>query len=68
MELKRMGWAWLFLIPFAALLFPGLYAHQSPALGGLPFMYWYLLLWVVLTGILSAVVLTLTRSGEEKDE
>lgn len=50
------GWAWLFVFPFLALLFPGLYARQSPVVGGFPMFYWYLLLWIVVTAIISAVV------------
>ncbi len=52
---------WLLLIPVAALIFPGLYNREEPALLGFPFFYWYQLAWVFLaTGIL-ALVYKLTK-------
>jgi hypothetical protein len=33
---------------FVALLWVPSYAHLTPALGGIPFFYWYSLLWLVL--------------------
>lgn len=37
---------WLLLIPFVALLWPPLYNSVQPELLGIPFYYWYQLLWV----------------------
>jgi hypothetical protein len=62
--MRTTGWAWLFIIPFAALLFPGLYAHYQPTWAGFPYFYWYMLLWVVLTGILSGIVFALKNRGQ----
>jgi len=53
---SRRGWRWLFLIPFVAVLWPPLYAGSTPTLAGFPFFYWYLILWIVLTGLLSALL------------
>jgi len=47
-------------VPFVAVLFPQFYNTGSPTLGGLPFFYWYQLLWVVLTGLITIVVHYLT--------
>jgi hypothetical protein len=57
----RTGWYWLFLIPFIATLWPPFYAHQNPTLGGFPFMYWYLILWIILVGLISWLVYVLIR-------
>jgi uncharacterized membrane protein len=37
------------------------YNHLTPALGGLPFFYWYQLMWVPIVAILSAVAYLLNR-------
>ena len=38
----------LVAIPILALMFVGTYARKDPAIGGVPFFYWYQLLWVFL--------------------
>ena len=50
------GWRWLFLIPFIAMLWVPLYASGTPVVAGFPFFYWYMLVWVVLTGVLSLIL------------
>ena len=49
-------WVWLLLVPFAALLVPALYARAMPALGGVPFFYWYQFAWVPVSAALTAFV------------
>ena len=56
---SHKGWRCLFLLPFAALLWPPFYASGTPVLAGFPFFYWYMLVWVVLTGVLSAILYSL---------
>lgn len=58
---ERTGWYWLFLIPFIATLWPPIYASATPAVAGFPFMYWYLILWIVLVGILSGIIYFATQ-------
>ncbi len=43
------------LAAFVALLWVPTYAHLTPALGGIPFFYWYSLLWLVLNAACQAV-------------
>jgi Protein of unknown function (DUF3311) len=55
----RKGRRWLLIlliIPFIALLYPPFYNHPDPTFIGMPFLYWYSLLWIILTAILTAVV------------
>ena len=52
---RRTFW-WLLVLPFVALLFPGLYARSDPALLGFPFFYWYQFAWLVATSALTAFV------------
>jgi len=56
------GWYLLLLVPFIGVLLPGFYNRMTPAVAGLPYFYWYQLLWVVITAILTAVVYLVTRS------
>ncbi len=55
------GYYWLLLLPFAALLYPPLYAHTTPRIFGIPFFYWYQVVWLVLTTAISAFVYRRTR-------
>jgi Protein of unknown function (DUF3311) len=58
---QRTGLYWLFLIPIAATLLPWIFNSRSPELIGIPFFYWYQLLWVPLTVILTVWVYRATR-------
>ena len=51
---------WLLLLPIIAMLAVPSYNTLSPALVGVPFFYWYQFLWVILTGIVTALVFALT--------
>ena len=56
---KRGGWSWwylLFAIQFAVALWPPFYNRVEPALIGIPFFYWFQLLWVIVSAVLTAVV------------
>ena len=46
----------LLALPFAGLLYPPLYATDSPELFGFPFFYWYQLAWVPVAALLTWVV------------
>jgi hypothetical protein len=50
------GWLWLLLLPFAALLVPPIYAHETPHLWGIPFFYWYQAVWLIITAAITAFV------------
>jgi len=52
---------WLFLLPFAALLYPPLYSHADPHIWGIPFFYWYQAVWLGLTAAISVFVYRRTR-------
>lgn len=54
---RRRTWLRVFLlIPFIALLYPPFYNTINPTFIGMPFFYWYSLLWIILTAILTAVL------------
>ncbi len=49
-------WYLLFLIPCVAMLTPPLYNSIVPTLGGIPFFYWYQLVWLGITAGLTVLV------------
>jgi Protein of unknown function (DUF3311) len=54
-------WYALLVIPFIAVLWVPFYASTAPELWGFPFFYWYQILWILITGALTAVVYRATR-------
>jgi hypothetical protein len=47
--------------PFVAMLWVGSYARTEPTFAGVPFFYWYQMLWVPLSAALTAVAYVLVR-------
>jgi hypothetical protein len=58
---RNKGWYWLFLLPFFGVFFPWVYNTPDPELIGVPFFYWYQMLWVLLTVILTVIVYRKTK-------
>ncbi|HYL44688.1 MAG TPA: DUF3311 domain-containing protein [Ktedonobacteraceae bacterium] len=56
---SRAWLALLLLVPFIVLLWPPFYNFKSPELLGIPFFYWFQLLWIFITAILTAVLFVL---------
>ena len=53
----------LLLIPYVAMLWVPTYNRAEPALAGIPFFYWYQLLWIVIgAAILVPIWLVDSRS------
>lgn len=56
----------LLLIPFIGLLWLPFYNRLEPAVFGMPFFYWYQLLWVPVTALLIWIVFQRERDrGDE---
>jgi Protein of unknown function (DUF3311) len=56
---ERKGRSWLLLlllIPFIVLLWPPFYNSNLPTFIGIPFFYWFQLLWIIITAILMALM------------
>ena len=56
---RRTGWSWwylLFVVQVAAVIWPPLYNRIEPTWIGMPFFYWYQLIWVIVGAVLTAVV------------
>jgi hypothetical protein len=55
----------LLLIPYAAMMWVPYYNRAEPAIAGIPFFYWYQLVWIVLGAlILLPAYLSETRGGD----
>jgi hypothetical protein len=52
----------LLLLPLVATLVPEFYNRTSPDIGGMPFFYWWQLLWVAVVAVCMAIVYRMTRS------
>jgi Protein of unknown function (DUF3311) len=64
MPAKRSGWSWwylLFLAQFVGVLWPPFYNSGAPYWHGVPFFYWYQMLWVLVSAVLTAVVYFATK-------
>ncbi|GHG57153.1 hypothetical protein GCM10018779_22000 [Streptomyces griseocarneus] len=53
-------------VPFAAMLWVGSYSRLTPALAGVPFFYWYQMLWVLISTMLTVVAYVIVRRHERK--
>jgi polyferredoxin len=56
---ERRGRSWILLlliVPFIALLYPPFYNFDQPEFIGIPFFYWFQLLWIIITAIITAVI------------
>ncbi len=60
----RAIWSWwylLFLVQWIAVLWPAFYNSAEPRFIGIPFFYWYQLLWVIIGAILTVIVYCATN-------
>lgn len=53
-------------LPFAAMLWVDSYARLTPSLIGIPFFYWYQMLWVVLSTLLTVIAYVIVRRHERR--
>ncbi|MFD5495905.1 DUF3311 domain-containing protein [Streptomyces sp. NPDC001812] len=52
------------LAPFVALMWVGSYAKTDPVLIGIPFFYWYQMLWVPVSALLTVTAYALWRRDQ----
>jgi hypothetical protein len=64
----RLSWLHLvLLIPYVAVLWVPFYNRVEPAWQGIPFFYWYQLLWVILGGVIVGLVYFATEREDNDD-
>jgi hypothetical protein len=54
-------WYLLLIVPMVGTLIPSIYNSKDPTLIGIPFFYWYLLLWVPVTVVCMLIIYRATR-------
>jgi hypothetical protein len=52
----------LLLLPLVATLVPEFYNFDKPSIGGMPFFYWWQLLWIAGVAVCVGIVYLATRS------
>jgi Protein of unknown function (DUF3311) len=55
------GWYWLLLVPLLGTLIPPIYNSADPRLIGIPFFYWYQMLWIPISVACTVFVYRKTR-------
>lgn len=58
---RSRGVAWILVIPLIGTLIPEIYNRTNPAIGGMPFFYWYQLAWIPVSVACTALVFARTR-------
>jgi hypothetical protein len=60
---RRRWWYLLFVVQVAAIVWPPLYNRIEPMWHGIPFFYWYQFLWLIVGGVLTAIVYCATEKS-----
>jgi hypothetical protein len=66
---EKPKWSWwylLFVVQFLAVVWPPFYNKIEPSWAGIPFFYWYQLLWVIIGAILTAIVYFATDAQHQR--
>jgi hypothetical protein len=56
---KADGWSWwylLFIVQWIVALWPPFYNKAEPTWIGIPFFYWYQLLWIIIGAVFTGIV------------
>jgi hypothetical protein len=64
---RHHGWSWwylLYVILFAVILWPPFYNSIEPTFLGIPFFYWFQLLWVLVSVVFTSIVYVATGSSD----
>ncbi len=57
----------ILVLPYAFMVLGfGIYDRATPYLGGMPFFYWYQILWIFLAAILTSIVYFIENREEKK--
>ncbi len=59
-------WLWLLVLPWIAMIWVPSYNTMDPQLWGFPFFYWYQLLWVLISAVITALVYFKTKPRSAK--
>jgi len=60
---REARWTWLLLIPLVGTLIPPIYNTRDPELFGVPFFYWYQMVWIPVSVLVTVIVYQATKRG-----
>jgi hypothetical protein len=60
---REMRWTWLLLVPLVGTLIPPIYNTRDPELFGVPFFYWYQMVWIPVSVLVTVIVYQATKRG-----
>ncbi len=63
---RETRWTWLLLVPLAGTLIAPIYNTRDPELFGVPFFYWYQMVWIPVSVLLTVLVYRATRRGRRR--
>ena len=58
---SNRSWYWLLLLPLIGTLIPPIYNHDGPRIIGIPFFYWYQMVWIPISVLCTVLVYRRTR-------
>ena len=58
---RETRWTWLLLVPLIGTLIPWIYNTRDPELFGVPFFYWYQMVWIPVSVLVTVTVYRTTR-------
>ena len=58
-------WLWLLLLPWIAMIWVPSYNKIEPTLWDFPYFYWYQLLWVLISAVITALVYFKTKDSSK---
>jgi Protein of unknown function (DUF3311) len=59
--MRNRRWYWLLILPLLGTLIPPIYNSEDPRLIGIPFFYWYQMLWILISVACTVAVYRKTR-------
>ena len=59
--MRNRRWYWLLMLPLLGVLIPPIYNSEDPRLIGIPFFYWYQMLWIFISVACTVTVYRKTR-------
>ena len=60
---RETRWTWLLIVPLLGTLLPFIYNTRDPELIGIPFFYWYQMLWIPISVLCTLAVYQNTKRG-----
>ena len=59
--MRNRRWYWLLVLPLFGVLIPQIYNSEDPRFIGIPFFYWYQMLWIFISVLCTVTVYRKTR-------